>query len=168
MQSTRNGTTENRKLVALIIRRVRSTYMTGQKDLFTRIAFLLKKWLYCRNFGKYKKRIRSSHWVSKDNRDIITEYGVNRENKAFHKISKPGYIYSGALTLSSCLSTAQPRSSTVPPILFGGQYRNTDLPMIFLAGRGPLNKTELIKVNQERRKYSDLKVQIKVATLSTC
>lgn len=40
--------------------------------------------------------------------------------------------------LLSCLSIAQPASEMVVPILFGGQYRRTDLPIIFLVGRGPL------------------------------
>lgn len=47
---------------------------------------------------------------------------------------------SDAKLLSTSLSTAQPSGRIVPPILAGGQYRNNDLPIIFLAGRGPLQK----------------------------
>ena len=50
-------------------------------------------------------------------------------------------VVSCLVRVVSCLvSTGQLSSETVPAILFGGQYRNTDLPMIFLAGRGPLTK----------------------------
>lgn len=37
----------------------------------------------------------------------------------------------------SCFSVAQPSGRTVLPILLGGQYRKTDLPIMFLAGREP-------------------------------
>jgi len=42
------------------------------------------------------------------------------------------------------VSTLQLSLETVPAILFGGQYRNTDLPMMFFDGRGPLTKSHSI------------------------
>lgn len=74
-----------------------------------------------------------------------------REQKDNHKSHNPfidlpfngailGLEFHSLTALLSCVSTAQPASRTVPPILYGGQYRSTDLPIIFLAGRGPLSK----------------------------
>lgn len=73
------------------------------------------------------------------------------------------FLYNGAILglefhwvtgLLSCVSTAQPASRTVLPILFGGQYRSTDLPIMFLAGRGPLwkhNSNRMSKKQGKRR-----------------
>lgn len=48
------------------------------------------------------------------------------------------------------LSFGQLSSRTVLPILAGGQYLNTDLPSMFLAGRGPLQMLTWTQLGVER------------------
>jgi len=58
---------------------------------------------------------------------------------------KCGHWEGTAVSVLSCVvSTLQLSLETVPAILFGGQYRNTDLPMMFFDGRGPLTKSHSI------------------------
>lgn len=118
--------------------------------------------------------IKIQHWtLSKRGKNDKGPFSSNRNDfrvKLYHKgilqllmvrqelIMRIIYHWvAGAV--SCCLSTAHPVSRTVPPILFGGQYLNTDLPSIFFAGNGPL-KSYLQKKNQLELCYKGWEIEV--------
>ena len=64
--------------------------------------------------------------------------GSNPSNVYWDTKVLESFCDSKLVLLFSGLSMAQPEGRIVLPILDGGQYRNTDLPIMFFEGRGPL------------------------------